>query len=85
MPRLPQSRADKQYSSIQAHLDAYIGAQKRAGNDLRKAAQALGLTYTTLFRRRARPQDFTLKELQGIANTLNIRVTTLLGEKELET
>lgn len=83
MPRLPQSLADRQCTAILARLDAYIGAQRRAGRDSKQIAKQLGFSYGTLKNRRERPLDFTLRELQGIANVMNIKIETLLGQKEL--
>lgn len=81
MPRLPQSRADRQQTAVLRAIDAYAAERKRAGQTMKMTARTFGLEYQTFNHRRKRPETFTLAELQRIANTLNISLMTLLGEK----
>ncbi len=81
MPRLAQSTAEKQARSVNSQLSAYIYERERAGWDKDRISRALGFPYSTLRLRRQNPEKFTLGELQGIANTLNITVSTLIGER----
>ena len=79
MPRLKQSTADRQQSSVVAHIDVYTCSRRRAGADCENIAHSLGMAYKTLQRRIRCPSDFTLGELQHIANTLNISLARLIG------
>lgn len=81
MPRLAKTQAERQCAAILREVDAYVADRRRNGFDAQSAAQSLGLTYTVLWRRRKNPESFTLSELQSIANTLNISLPALLGEK----
>lgn len=81
MPRLPQSRADRQQTAILRAIDTYAAERKRAGQSMESTARALGFEYQTLNHRRHRPESFTVGELQRIANTLNVSLIALLGEK----
>ena len=91
MLRLPKTTAQRQRDAVASAIDGYIAAGKRNGRDSRAAAgkrngrdsraaaAALGVPYITLWRRLKSPEDFTLGELQSIANTLNISLPALLG------
>ena len=74
MPRLPKTTAQRQRDAVVSAIDG-----KRNGRDSRAAAAALGIPYITLWRRLKAPEDFTLGELQSIANTLNVSLPALLG------
>lgn len=80
MPRLPKSREDRQRQAIIDAIDLYMIGKTRSGVDARTAAATLGINYSTLLNRRKNPGGFTLREIQSIANVLNISVPTLLGE-----
>lgn len=80
MPRLPKSKEDKQRQAIIDAIDLYMIGKTRSGIDARTAAATLGIKYSTLLNRRKNPGGFTLREIQSIANVLNISVPTLLGE-----
>ena len=79
MPRLPNTTSQRQRDAVVRAIDGYIAAGKRNGRDSRAAAAALGVPYITLWRRLKAPEDFTLGELQSIANTLNVSLPALLG------
>ena len=79
MPRLPKTTAQRQRDAVVSAIDGYIAAGKRNGRDRHAAAAALGVPYVTLWRRMKYPEDFTLGELQSIANVLNVSLPALLG------
>ena len=80
MPRLPKTQAQRQRDAIVRAVDGYFAECKRSGRDYLHTAAALGVPYATLRRRTHAPETFTLGELQSIANTLNVSLSTLLGE-----
>ena len=80
MPRLPKTQAQRQRDAVVRALDVYFAERKRSGSDYLHTAAALGVPYATLRRRTHAPETFTLGELQSIANTLNVSLSTLLGE-----
>lgn len=82
MPRLPKSKEDKQRQAIVNAVDLYMIGKTRSGVDARTAAAAFGFSYSTLLNRRKNPGNFTLREIQSIANVLNVSVPTLLGGGE---
>ncbi|MCI8388947.1 MAG: hypothetical protein HFE63_10860 [Clostridiales bacterium] len=84
MPRLAKTQAEKQQESILRWLDIYTGERSRAGSDSETIARSLGFAYSTLYKRRKNPWDFTLAELQRMANVMNITISTLLGENKGE-
>ena len=79
MPCLPKTTAQHPRTAEVSAIDGYIAAGKRNGRDRHAAAAALGVPYVTLWRRMKYPEDFTLGELQSIANTLNVSLPALLG------
>ena len=79
MPRLTKNLAQRQRDAVVRAIDAYLAECKRAGRDYPSTANALGVPYATLRRRTKSPENFTLGELQSIANTLNITIASLLG------
>ena len=70
---------EKQCAAIRAHIAVYIDDRRRAGWDKDRIAASLGFAYSTLHKRRDRPENMTLAELQRISNTLNITIPTLIG------
>lgn len=82
MPRLAKSKEDKQRQSLVDAIDLYMIGKIRSGADSRTAARSLGIPYSTLNKRRQNPGNFTLREIQFIANVLNVSVPSLLGEKD---
>lgn len=81
MPRLSKTQAERQCDAIVRAVDGYFAECRRAGRDRYEAAASLGIPYTTLRRRTMSPESFTLGELQSIANTLNLSLPSLLGER----
>lgn len=81
MPRLPKTTAQRQRDAVVRAVDGYFAERKRSGCDCYAASAALGVAYSTLRRRTLDPGTFTLSELQSIANTLNVSLASLLGEK----
>ena len=79
MPRLPKTTAQRQRDAVVRAIDGYIAAGKRNERGSRASAAALGVAYVTLWRRMKYPEEFTLGELQTIANVLNISLPALLG------
>ena len=79
MPRLPKTTVQRQRDAVVRAIDSYIAAGKRNGRDRHAAAATLGVAYVTLWRRMKYPEDFTLGELQTIANVLNVSLPALLG------
>ena len=79
MPRLPKTTDQQQRDADVRAIDGYIAAGKRNGRDRHASAAALGVPYVTLWRRMRYPEDFTLGELQTIANVLNVSLPALLG------
>lgn len=82
MPRLPSPKAQRQRQALVRTIDGYIGARRRAGAGHREIAMSLGLGYTTLREKLAKPERFRLDEIQFIANVLNISISRLLGEEQ---
>lgn len=80
MPRLPLTKAQHQRLALVRTIDGYIGERRRAGAGHREIAMSLGLGYTTLREKLAKPERFRLDEIQFIANVLNISISRLLGE-----
>ena len=80
MPRLPLTKAQRQRLALVRTIDGYIGERRRAGAGHREIAMSLGLGYTTLREKLAKPERFRLDEIQHIANVLNISISRLLGE-----
>ena len=80
MPRLPLTKAQHQRLALVRTIDGYIGERRRAGAGHREIAMSLGLGYTTLREKLAKPERFRLGEIQFIANVLNISISRLLGE-----
>ena len=81
MPRLSKTQAQRQRDSVVRAIDGYLAECKRGGRDFKATSRALGVPYATLRRRTADPATFTLGELQSIANTINVSLPALLGEK----
>ena len=84
MPRLTKTHAEKQQESILRWLDIYTGERSRAGADYVTIARSLGFPYSSLYKRRKNPSDFTLAELQRMASVMNITISTLIGESKGE-
>ena len=84
MPRLPQTERDKIRNNVGRTIAHYQSDSRRERNAFRdKAASALGFgSGETLRRKIHNPGGITLDELLSIANTLNISIYTLLGQKE---
>ena len=80
MPRLSKTKEEKQYEALTDRIRLYMLKRGDEGDTCHEAAARLGLSYKTLYSRRKSPGDFTLRELQGIANTLNVSIGTLLGD-----
>lgn len=80
MSRLPLTKAQRQRQALVRTIDGYIGERRRAGAGHREIAMSLGLGYTTLREKLAKPERFRLDEIQHIANVLNISISRLLGE-----
>ena len=83
MPRLPQTERDRQCSAVKRAIDAYKAERYRAKARPEEVAKALGVPYPRLQRLlRESPEKLELRELQSIANALNITVPTLLGYRD---
>ena len=84
MPRLPQTERDKIRTNVGRTIAHYQSDSRRERNVFRdKAASALGFgSGETLRRKIHNPGGITLDELLSIANTLNISIYALLGQKE---
>lgn len=82
MPRLPLTKAQRQRLALVRTIDGYIGERRRAGAGHREIAMSLGLGYTTLREKLAKPERFRLDEIQYIANVLNLSVAKLLGDEQ---
>ena len=83
MPRLPQTERDKIRNNVGRTIAHYQSDSRRAKCFRDKAASALGFgSGETLRRKIHNPGGITLDELLSIANTLNISIYTLLGQKE---
>ena len=84
MPRLPQTEREKIKTVVSrtlAHYQADSNRERKVYRD--KAAASLGLGCgATLHNRIINPGKLSLDELLSIANTLNISIYTLLGQKE---
>lgn len=83
MPRLPLTKAQRQRLALVRTIDGYIGERRRAGAGHREIAMSLGLGYTTLREKLAKPERFRLDEIQHIANVLNVSISQLLGEVDV--
>ena len=84
MPRLPQTERDKIRANVGRVIAHYQSDSRRERNVCRdKAAAALGFGSGETLRRKIRnPGIITLDELLSVANTLNISIYALLGQKE---
>ena len=74
MPRVKPLGVNPTEQKIVALL---YGAMEREGLQKRDIAAALGMTTTTLLRRKKNPLDFTLGELQKACRKLHIPIEDL--------
>ena len=79
MPRLAKSRAEKQYSKLVGAIRVYMYDRRDIGESCHEAALRLGMPYERLNARLKKPGDFTLRELEGIANVMNVSIPALIG------
>ncbi|MGM9683233.1 MAG: hypothetical protein ACI3XQ_06520 [Eubacteriales bacterium] len=80
MPRLVKSKAERQYSKLVGAVRIYMLERRDCGENCHDAALRLGMPYERLNGRLKKPGDFTLRELQAIANVMNVSIPALIGE-----
>ena len=80
MPRLAKLKTEIQYVKLVDNIRLYQLKRSDAGDSCFESAQRLGIPYRTLMNKMKKPGTFTLRELQSVANTLNVSIATLLGE-----
>lgn len=80
MPRLARLKTENQYSKLVENIRLYQLKRSDAGDSCFESAQRLGIPYRTLMNKMKKPGTFTLRELQSIANTLNVSISSLLGD-----
>ncbi len=83
MPRLSESKADRQAKDLAEKIDSYTRRELRENKnaDCESLAKKLGFRCYGTFRRRIlNPKDITLGELQRVANAMNVSLGSLLGE-----
>ena len=80
MPRLTRLKTENQYSKLVENIRLYQLKRSDAGDNCFESAQRLGIPYRTLANRLKKPGTFTLRELQSVANTLNVSIASLLGD-----
>ena len=85
MPRLSVDKQTAMLQSVRRHILGYKAERLAAGSDCHKTAAALGFETPTMYKRIKHPETLTFVEVLRIANTLNISVSTLLGEREVTT
>ena len=85
MPRLSVDKQTAMLQSVRRHMLGYKAERLASGADCECVAASLGFKPTTMYKRIKNPEDLTFVEVMRIANTLNISISTLLGEKEVPT
>ncbi|MGN1128532.1 MAG: hypothetical protein ACI4T6_06195 [Candidatus Flemingiibacterium sp.] len=80
MPRLAKLKTEIQYVKLVDNIRLYQLKRSDAGDSCFESAQRLGIPYRTLMNKMKKPGTFTLRELQSIANTLNVSISSLLGD-----
>ncbi len=81
MPRLSVDKQTAMHQCVRRHILGYKAERLADGCDIGAISAALGFTISTLRNRINDPKKITIEELGRIANTLNISVSTLLGER----
>lgn len=82
MPRIAPSAAEAQRNTICKRIRHHYDDIRRERGCCRIAAKTMGFTYETLNNRLHDPGSLTLRELQGVANAMNISLATLVSGKE---
>lgn len=83
MPRISPSAGEAARIRIVRRIRHHVDdARRERGLCFEETAKSLGMKQGTLYNRFKNPGSFTLLELQGIANAMNISLATLVDGKE---
>jgi AraC-like DNA-binding protein len=83
MPRHSPSAQESERIRIARRIRHHVNdALQERGLCIEEAAKSLGMKQGTLYNRFKNPGSFTLLELQGIANAMNISLASLVDGKE---